>query len=604
MSSRVALYVYGAGGHGKVVADAARTSGLYDVKGFLDDDRARWGTEWSGLAVRGGSEALVDLEEGARVAPAVGGNRARAALVARLVAAGRPLATVVHPTAVVATGVTIGEGTFVAPFAVLHADARVGRACIVNSAAVIEHDCVIEDYVHVSPRAVLGGGVSAGEGSHVALGALALPGLRVGAWTTLGAGAVMCESLPDRVTAVGVPARVRPSPADASSSRIYLSPPHVGREERQLVEEAFDSNWVAPLGPQVDAFESEFAAATRGGHAAALSSGTAALHLALRRLGIGRGDEVLCSTLTFVASANPIVYEGATPVFVDSDEDSWNMDPALLAAELDDAARRGRLPSAVVLVHLYGQSADVAPILEACDRHGVPLVEDAAEALGARYRGRSPGTFGRFGVFSFNGNKIITTSGGGMLVSPIETEIARVRFLASQAREATPHYEHRTTGFNYRLSNVLAAIGRGQLRHLPERVAARRRNFAFYEEALRGTPGLSFMPEAAYGSSSRWLSVMLIDPDEFGATALEIARHLERADIEARPVWKPMHLQPLFAGCRAVGGSVAESLFRRGLCLPSGSALDDAQRSRVVETLLGTPRSARRSQAAAGRRRA
>jgi dTDP-4-amino-4,6-dideoxygalactose transaminase len=231
-------------------------------------------------------------------------------------------------------------------------------------------------------------------------------------------------------------------------------------------------------------------------------------------------------------------------------------------------------------------------------------VEDAAEALGASYRGRAPGTFGRFGVFSFNGNKIITTSGGGMLLSPIETEIARVRFLASQARETAPHYEHRTTGFNYRLSNVLAAIGRGQLRRLPERVAARRRNFAFYVEALAGVPGVSFMPEAAHGSSSRWLSVLLIDPDEFGASALEIARHLESADIEARPVWKPMHLQPLFAGCRAVGGSVAESLFRRGLCLPSGSALDDAQRSRVVETLLGTPRSARRPRAASGRRRA
>jgi pyridoxal phosphate-dependent aminotransferase EpsN len=282
-------------------------------------------------------------------------------------------------------------------------------------------------------------------------------------------------------------------------------------------------------------------------------------------------------------------------VFVDSDAQSWNMDPALLAAELDEAARRGRLPAAVVLVHLYGQSADIAPILEACDRHGVPLVEDAAEALGARYHGRSPGTFGRFGVFSFNGNKIITTSGGGMLVSPVETEIARVRFLASQAREAAPHYEHRTTGFNYRMSNLLAAVGRGQLRRLEERVAARRRNFAVYQEALSAVPGLSFMPEPAYGSSSRWLSVILVDADEFGATALEVARHLERADIEARPVWKPMHLQPLFAGCRAVGGGVAESLFRRGLCLPSGSALSDEQRSRVVERLLATPRSAARA---------
>lgn len=586
MSARTPLYVLGAGGHGKVVAEAARASGAFELRGYLDHDRSRWGTEWDGLKVHGDPAAA---EPDAAIALGVGDNRARADTMRAL--EGRRLATVVHPSAVTARSARIGDGGYVGPLAVVHADARLGRGCIVNSGAVVEHDCRLGDYVHVSPRATLGGGVTVGEGTHLGLGAVLLPGLSVGAWTTLGAGAVMVESLPDRVTATGVPARQRPAPG----RRIYLSPPHLGEDEWELVREAFASNWIAPLGPHVDAFESEFARWVGAPHAAALSSGTAALHLALRRVGVKLGDTVFCSTLTFVASANPILYQGATPVFIDSDETSWNMDPDLLADELDRAARNGRLPRAVVVVHLYGQSADIGPILAACERHGVPLVEDAAEALGARYRGLSPGTFGRFGIFSFNGNKIITTSGGGMLVAADGSEAATVRFLASQARAPAPHYEHEMVGFNYRMSNVLAAIGRGQLRRLDERVAARRENFAFYRDALGAVPGISFMPEAAYGEASRWLSVIQVDPEEFGADADEIRRHLERADIEARPVWKPMHAQPLFAHCRSVGGAVAERLFRRGLCLPSGSALRDADRARVVDALLATPRTRRRT---------
>jgi pyridoxal phosphate-dependent aminotransferase EpsN len=377
------------------------------------------------------------------------------------------------------------------------------------------------------------------------------------------------------------------------SRRIYLSPPHLGPDELRLVIETFRSNWVAPLGPQVDAFEREFAEAVGSPHAVALSSGTAALHLALRCLGVGPGDAVFCSTLTFVASANPILYQSAEPVFIDSDTVSWNMDPALLAAELDAAARRGRLPRAAVVVHLYGQSADLDTILAACEPYGVPVVEDAAEALGASYGGRSPGTFGRFGAFSFNGNKVLTTSGGGMLTARDADQAAQVRYLASQARDPVPHYEHRVIGFNYRMSNVLAAIGRGQLARLEERVAARRRNFAYYREALGSVPGLTFMPEAPYGLATRWLTVLQVDPEQFGAGPEDIRRHLEAADIESRPVWKPMHLQPLFRGCRVAGGAVAERLFHHGLCLPSGSSLTEAERSRVVEALLATPRTRR-----------
>lgn len=364
--------------------------------------------------------------------------------------------------------------------------------------------------------------------------------------------------------------------------RIYLSPPHLGEEELELVTDAIASNWIAPLGPHVDAFEVECAKAVGVPHAAALSSGTAALHLALVLIGVQPGDEVLCSTLTFSASANPICYERGHPVFIDSEPGSWNMDPALLAAELEACAARGTLPRAVIAVDLYGQTADHDALLAACDRYGVPLIEDAAEALGSTYRGRGAGSFGRFGVLSFNGNKIITASGGGMLLSQDGAAIARARNLASQARDPAPHYQHSTLGYNYRMSNVLAAIGRGQLAKIEARVAARRANFAYYREALTGIPGVSMMPVPEWGRSNHWLTCVTIDPAEFGATREDVRLALEAESIEARPIWKPLHLQPVFASCRTRGGAVAEGVFERGLCLPSGSSLTGADRERVV----------------------
>lgn len=365
--------------------------------------------------------------------------------------------------------------------------------------------------------------------------------------------------------------------------RVYLSPPHLGTAEQELVAEAFASNWIAPLGPHVDTFEREVAEAAGVGHGAALSSGTAAIHLALRLFGIAPGDDVLCSTLTFAGTVFPVLYEGARPVFLDADRATWNLDPGLLLEELEERARSGRrLPRAVIAVDLYGQCADYAPIEEACARFGVPLLEDAAEALGATYGDRPAGSFGRAAVLSFNGNKIVTTSGGGMLVSDDAQLIQRARHLATQARDPAPWYQHSEVGFNYRLSNVLAAIGRGQLRTLVERVEARRRNFALYQEALGHLPGVQFMPEAAYGRSNRWLTTLTIDPAAFGADRDEVCRVLAAEDIEARPVWKPMHLQPLFADCLARGGRVAEDLFAHGLCLPSGSNLADADRARIV----------------------
>ena len=380
---------------------------------------------------------------------------------------------------------------------------------------------------------------------------------------------------------------ITPKP-NSISERIYLSPPHMSGLEQAFVNEAFATNWIAPVGPHVEAFERELAEVVGAPHAVALSSGTAALHLALLLAGVGPGDEVLVSSLTFAASVNPIIYLGGRPTFIDSEACSWNMDPELLAATLRQRVRARRLPKAVVLVHLYGQSANLGPIMEACADYGVTLIEDAAEALGSSYQGRTPGTFGQSGIYSFNGNKIITTSGGGALVTADARLAAQARQLATQARDPAPHYEHSQIGYNYRLSNVLAGIGRGQLLVLEAWAAARRRNFAYYQAALGDLPGLEFMPEAPWGRASRWLTALTINPAAFGADREAVRRALEAHQIEARPVWKPMHQQPVFAGYEVVGGAVADRLFRDGLCLPSGSALTEPELERVVAVVRET----------------
>jgi dTDP-4-amino-4,6-dideoxygalactose transaminase len=368
-------------------------------------------------------------------------------------------------------------------------------------------------------------------------------------------------------------------------SRIFLSPPEVGAEERRMLLEAFDSNWIAPVGPDIDAFERELADRVGMEHAVALSSGTAALHLALLLAGVGPGDEVLVPSFTFIATAAPVTYLGATPVFVDSGPDDWSIDPALVAQELEERARTGRLPAALVTVDLYGQSADYDTLVAQCDRYEVPLIEDAAEALGATYRGRGVGSFGRAGVFSFNGNKIITTSGGGMLVSHSARLVGQARPLATQARQPFPHYEHTELGYNYRLSNLLAALGRAQLRGLDSHIDRRRAINTAYRSALGDLTGLTFMPVAATGEPNWWLTCVTIDPDEFGADREQLRLALESQDIESRPTWKPLHLQPVYAGAPIVGGAVCASVFERGLCLPTGSALSPAEVQRVVDII-------------------
>ena len=371
--------------------------------------------------------------------------------------------------------------------------------------------------------------------------------------------------------------------------QILLSTPHLGEHERRYVEEAFRTNWIAPLGPNVDAFEKELAEWVGARHAAAVSSGTAAIHLALVLLGVGRGDVVFCSALTFAASANPVIYQGAEPVFIDSEPESWNMSPGALEAALSDAKAGGKLPKAVIVVSLYGQSADMDPLLALCERYGVPVIEDAAESLGATYKGRQSGTFGRLGVYSFNGNKIITTSGGGMLVSDDEALIKRARFLATQAREPVAHYEHTTIGFNYRMSNILAGVGRGQLKVLGERVAARRRIFDRYRQGLAGVEAIQWMPEPAWSRSNRWLSACTLDAAVTSVSCSDLMRRLAEERIEARHLWKPMQLQPVFAACRYYRHgdlSVSEDLFFRGVCLPSGSNMTDEQQDRVIDQML------------------
>jgi dTDP-4-amino-4,6-dideoxygalactose transaminase len=376
--------------------------------------------------------------------------------------------------------------------------------------------------------------------------------------------------------------------------RLYLSPPHLGRHELNYLHKAVEDNWVAPVGPNITGFEADLCAFTGVGHAVALNSGTAAIHLGLLLLGVGPGDEVLCPSLTFVATANPILYCGATPVFVDSEADTWNICPQRLREAIEDRIRLGKKPKALILVHLYGMPAKLDELLAIAQEFELPVLEDAAEALGARFRGQPLGSFGQVSVFSFNGNKILTTSGGGALLTPDADLAAQARFLATQAKDAAPHYQHSHVGYNYRLSNLLAGIGRGQMELLEDRVKRRREIFNWYLENLAALPGLAVAPatEPVGSRSNRWLTTVLLPPSDSleedskpAATPESLRQYLETRNIESRPLWKPLHLQPLFADAPMYGGDVCADLFARGLCLPSGTAMTDDDQKRVVRAL-------------------
>ncbi len=388
-----------------------------------------------------------------------------------------------------------------------------------------------------------------------------------------------------------------------NNKRLFLSPPHMSGTEIDFVKQAFESNYIAPSGTQVVAFEKEFCKKVSVEHAVALSSGTAAIHLALRGLKVRSDDIVFASTLTFIGSVTPVIFQGATPVFIDCERKSWNLDPDLLQEELQKCSRKNKLPMVLIVTDLYGQCSDYDRIFEICNNYKVSVIVDAAEALGAQYKGRYAGNGAKAAIYSFNGNKIITTSGGGMLASDDKEFIDYARNLSQQARESFPHYEHTEIGYNYRMSNILAAIGRGQLGVLDERVKRKREIFDYYREALGDLSGIEFMPEPEWSRSNRWLTVILITPEDFGADKETVRLALETENIESRPVWKPMHMQPVFNPqimqigadnkkkekrykTRVVGGGVAEDLFRRGLCLPSGTAMTHDDLDRVIETIL------------------
>lgn len=366
-------------------------------------------------------------------------------------------------------------------------------------------------------------------------------------------------------------------------SRIYLSSPHMSGQELKYVGEAFSTNWISPMGENIDFFEKDIQKFTGTKHAAVLSSGTAALHLALIILGVKTGDEVICSTFTFAASANPIIYQGATPIFVDSEEDTWNMDPKLLEEAILDRIKLGNKPKAIVLVHLYGMPAKMDEIMAISSKYAIPVIEDAAEALGAKYKGKHLGTFGAMGVYSFNGNKIITTSGGGALVSDNPDYIKKAKFLATQARDNKPYYQHSEVGFNYRMSNVCAGIGRGQMEVLEERIKQRRQNFKFYKENLSDNPFISFLDEKEGFYSNHWLTTITFDMDMGYNAVEEFIKTLEKDNIECRHLWKPMHAQPVFENYPYYGNGTSDKLFLRGVCLPSGSNLSVSQLRKVAD---------------------
>lgn len=377
--------------------------------------------------------------------------------------------------------------------------------------------------------------------------------------------------------------------APFQKEKVLLSAPHMTGNEMKYINEAFDTNWIAPIGPNVDKFEEELAAYTGAAAGAALSSGTAALHLALHLLGVGKGDRVFCSSLTFVASANPILYEGAEPVFIDAEEKTWNMCPIALRKAFLASAEEEKLPKAVIVVNLYGQSAQMDELLEICNEYGVPIIEDAAESLGSLYKGRKSGTIGKFGIYSFNGNKIITASSGGMLISHDTEALVKARFLASQAKDPAPYYKHHEVGYNYRMSNILAGVGRAQLEAIEDRVNARRAIYERYAEAFKDIDAIEFQPELEGTRSNRWLSVITLNPDITALTPENIKRALEAEGIESRNIWNPLHQQELFKDVpffkNGEGEAVSERIFRHGLCLPSGSNMTVTQQNRVIRVI-------------------
>ncbi|MCP5523502.1 MAG: DegT/DnrJ/EryC1/StrS family aminotransferase [Verrucomicrobiales bacterium] len=594
------LLVVGAGRHGRVVAETAVSTKLYEVTGFADDEPASHGQALGRWKILGHwRETAAD-----EYIVGIGSNATRRRVFEELVRSCKQVATVVSDRASVSDSAQLGRGTVVLAGAVVQSGATIGENVIINAGAVVDHDAVIGAHAHVGPHSTVGSYARILPGETVPAAASRLREGHSGPPISTG------ESAADNLPLTGGSADVRdperrPLPpiegaemADGEDHHVRLSVPHMSSLELGFVAEAFETNWLSTVGPNLQALE-KCLEERFGVPAVALINGTAALHLAVRLAGIRPGEEVISPTLTFAASCNPICYEGGRPVLIDSERGSWNLDPNLLAEFLQRRAAVKRLPRALIAVHLFGQSADLDAILALCRQYEVQVIEDAAECLGARYKGHPPGTLGDVGIYSFNGNKIITGTSGGALVSRNPAWVHRARFWSTQACDPDPlglkNYVHSELGYNYRLSNVLAGIVRGQLEVLEERVRQRRAVFDRYCCGFAGLPGIEPQPEADFGCPedlatgrtrhTRWLSCFLIEKQRFGLSSAELIRALAAANIEARPVWKPMHTQPLYRGFECIGGEVAEDLNRRGICLPSSSSLSEEDQHRVIETV-------------------
>jgi sugar O-acyltransferase (sialic acid O-acetyltransferase NeuD family) len=572
------MIIYGAGGHAKVVIDCLENM-QQPVELVIDDDINK--ASVLNYPVRQGYDHTM-LPESPMII-AVGNNEVRKG-IAEVIRHKAGIA--IHPLASVSPHATVETGTVIFNAAIVQAHAVVGHHAIINSSAIVEHDCRVGDFAHVAPHVTLCGEVTVGEGALIGAGAVVLPGVTIGRWSTVGAGCIVKHDVPD-FTVVKADTSLQQTKFSSSKKeqKIYLSPPHTGYSERQYIEEVFASNWIAPKGDALDRFENQICQFTGAAGAVALSSGTAALHLALVLLGIGEGDTVICPTFTFAATANPVLYQKAIPVFVDCEPSSWNLDLDFLEQAIADQITKGKKPKAIIAVHNYGMPIQMTPLLHMARQYEIPVIEDAAEAVGSTYQGRSTGTFGLMGVYSFNGNKIITTGGGGALVSAHSPWIAEAKFLATQACDQAPYYQHSVVGYNYRLSNVLAAIGLAQLEKLSERVTQRRAVFEYYRSHLSDMPGIRFQEEGEDCLSNRWLSCIAFEDEQAHEKVTRIRQALQNVGIEARYLWKPLHRQPVFKDYPYYGNRIAEELFNQGLCLPSGSALTPMQLDQIIRII-------------------
>ncbi|EIA10229.1 4-keto-6-deoxy-N-Acetyl-D-hexosaminyl-(Lipid carrier) aminotransferase [Flavobacterium frigoris PS1] len=576
------IFLYGASGHCKVIVDILKSNNE-NIDAIIDDNPKE--NSLFGISIINSLAFKHELTH--KLIVSIGNNSIRKKIVNSL---STSFFTAIHSKALVSDYSKIGEGSVVMAASVINPGVSIGKHCIINTGGIVEHDCKIDDFVHVSPNAAIAGGVEIGEGTHIGIAASVIQGMKIGKWVTVGAGAVVINDIPDYAVVVGNPGRIikhniENTTLKMDKSKIWLSSPHMGGTERNYVQEAFDTNWIAPLGPNVNGLESDLEDYLgEESSVGALSSGTAAIHLGLILLGVEAGDTVICQSMTFSASANPILYLGATPIFIDSEIETWNLCPLALEEAIIDSISKGATPKAIIAVHLYGVPYKVDEVRVVADKYGIPILEDSAEALGSSFKGQKCGTFGDIGVLSFNGNKIITTSGGGAIVTPSKELKEKALFFATQSRDDAAHYEHSEIGYNYRMSNICAGIGRGQMEVLDAHVGLRIKMHVFYVDLFKDIEGIDVFssPNSDY-SANYWLTAILISPNAaHGISVEELRLAFEKENIESRPLWKPMHMQPIFSDYPYYGKKIAETLFGNGLCLPSGSNLTNEDRARIT----------------------